>query len=202
MLRMTLPNYQNDIRNSIGKKMIFPKNIKKILPFIILFSLCILLWRELFYAKPNELPSALIGEKVPDFNLTTLFQAEKKFTANDLRGRVSLLNIWATWCYACTQEQPMLMKISQQYHVPIYSIDYKDNIDDAKKWLQQYGNPFVMIGNDEHGDTAIDFGVYGTPETFIVSPSGRILYRHIGIIDQKNWDEVLYPLIKKYESAS
>lgn len=174
------------------------KNIKYILPFLILFALLTLLWRELFYAKPNELPSPLVGQSVPHFELPSLLVPDVLFTPKALTGRVTLLNIWATWCYACTVEIPMLMKIKNEYRVPIYSIAYKDDPNEAKKWLQQFGNPYVMIGDDRKGDVAIDLGVYGTPETYVIDPQGKIIYRHIGVITQQNWDEVLYPIIKKY----
>lgn len=173
--------------------------IKNIIPFILLFALISLLWRALFYTQANVLPSALIGETVPRFSLPNLLFPPAKFTQKELYGHVSLLNVWATWCYACQLEEPMLVKIKEQYHVPIYSIDYKDNADDARKWLEN-NNPYVMTGDDREGDVAIDLGVYGTPETFVISPQGKIIYRHIGAIDQKTWDDVLYPLIKKYET--
>lgn len=173
--------------------------IRYISAFIILFILLGILWRELFFSKPNELPSVLIGQTLPSFTLPTLFN-QPPLASQDLRGRVSLLNVWATWCYACSLEHPMLMKIHEQYHIPIYSILYKDNAAEAQDYLQKNGNPYVMIGNDHTGDVAIDLGVYGTPETYLISAQGEILYRHIGIIDQKNWDEILYPLIRKYET--
>lgn len=173
--------------------------LKYILPFIILFALLALLTYELFYSNPYELPSALVGEPVPPFELPLLGQSNVSITDKHLQGRAALLNVWATWCYACGVEHEMLMKIKEQYHVPIFSIDYKDNEEDAKTWLKEHGNPYIMIGNDSHGDVAIDLGVYGTPETFVINPEGKIIYRHIGVIDQKAWDEVLYPLIKKYE---
>ncbi|MBV9575779.1 MAG: DsbE family thiol:disulfide interchange protein, partial [Gammaproteobacteria bacterium] len=173
--------------------------IKIIFPFIILFSLVALLYDELFYAKTGELPSPLLGESVPKFTLQTLSSNQVLFTQRELRGRVSLVNVWATWCYACNLEHAMLMKIRNQYHVPLYGIAYKDNANDVSAWLAKKGNPYIMTGNDNTGDVAIDLGVYGTPETFVISPQGRIIYRHIGSIDQKTWDEVLFPLIKKYE---
>jgi len=179
--------------------MTLSNRLKLILPFIILFTLLGLLWRELFYAKPNELPSALIGETLPDFKLENLLLPAATFTPRNLDGKVSLLNVWATWCYACGLEHAMLMKIKTQYHVPVYSINYKDDPNEAKAWLQQRGNPYVMIGRDKHGDAAIDLGVYGTPETFVINTAGKIVYRHIGAIDQRSWDNVLYPLIKKLE---
>ena len=175
------------------------QRIKFIFPFLLLFALFGLLWRELFYSRPNELPSTFIGETIPPFQLPNLFSPQSTFTQNQLRGRVSLLNVWATWCYACNVEAPMLMKIKNEYHVPIYGIDYKDNDEEARTWLKQHGNPYVITGNDKNGDVAIDLGVYGTPETFVISPEGKIIYRHIGVIDQKAWDEVLYPLVKKFE---
>lgn len=176
------------------------KLLRILIPTLILLSLLGLLWYELFHAKPSELPSALIGEKVPSFQLENILNTQSPFTQQDLKGHVILLNVWATWCYACQLETDMLMKIKNTYHVPIFAIDYKDEKADAQAWLQKYGNPYVKIGDDKHGDVAIDFGVYGTPETFVISPQGEIVYRHIGVIDQQVWDEVLYPLVKKYES--
>src|SRR5579883_890561 len=170
------------------------QKLKSAIPFLILFILLLLLWRELFYSTPNELPSALIGEPVPHFQLSTLTPPMKTFTQNDLRGHVSLLNVWATWCSACGMEHPMLMKISRQYHVPIYGIAYKDDPADVKQWLEKSGNPYVLLGDDKNGDVAIDFGVYGTPETFVINAEGKIVYRYIGAIDQKAWDNTLYPL--------
>lgn len=173
--------------------------LKNTIPFIILFGLLFLLWHELFYAKPSELPSALIGEPVPDFRLQNLYDPASFMTPNNFKGQAVLLNVWATWCYACGIESDMLMKIKNDYHVQIYSIAYKDNAEDAKKWLAKRGNPYAMTGMDDNGDAAIDLGVYGTPETFIISPQGKIVYRHIGVIDQENWDNVLYPILKKYQ---
>lgn len=176
--------------------------LKFILPFLILFTLLGLLWRELFYAKHSELPSALIGETVPHFQIPNLLQPNAYLSEEQFSGKVMLLNVWATWCYACTLEHPMLLKIQQEYHVPIYSINYKDDPSAARAWLARSGNPYLATGIDNHGDVAIDLGVYGTPETFVISPAGKIVYRHVGVIDQATWDKVLYPLIKKYEAVA
>lgn len=174
--------------------------IKAFTPFFILFMLLALLSWELFYAKSHELPSALIGEDVPEFNLSTIFPDTAPFTKKTLMGKLVLLNVWSTTCEACKSEHDMLMKIQTEYHVPLYSFLYKDDAQNAVDWLEQHGNPYTMIGNDAKGDVAIDFGVYGTPEMFVIGPHGKIIYRHIGIIDQPTWDNVLYPLIKKYEA--
>lgn len=173
------------------------KKIKIMIPFISLFLLLGLLGWELFYSKPSELPSALIGENVPSFNLPTLFFPDIRFTQDALKGKVILLNVWATWCPSCEIEHSMLMKIKNDYHVLIYSLVYKDERQRVIDWLEKNGNPYSLIGDDSKGDAAIDFGVYGTPETFVINRQGKIVYRYIGAIDQRAWDETLYPLIKK-----
>src|SRR5688500_2994650 len=110
-------------------------NYKKILPFFLLFALLALLAWELFFSQTNELPSALLGEDVPEFNLPNLFPGQPDFSNKALSGRVVLLNAWATWCFACENEHAMLMKIKNTYNVPIYSIAYKDNAQNAINWL-------------------------------------------------------------------
>ena len=172
--------------------------LKFIIPFLILFSLIALLWYELFYTTPDQIPSALIGEPVPAFHIQNLYDNNAYITPKDFQGQAVLINVWATWCYACKLEMPMLLKIKNTYRIPIYGIDYKDKPDDAKKWLAKHGNPYVKTGMDTSGDAAIDLGIYGTPETFVISPQGKIVYRHVGVIDQQNWDNVLYPIIKKF----
>lgn len=176
-------------------------SVRLIFPFFILVLLLVILCRELFYANPTELPSSLIGKPMPTFNLSSLYNARQTFSDKTVRGQPALINIWATWCYACQLEMPMLLAIKENYHIPIYGIVYKDDRSLALKWLKQYGNPYTAIGMDNTGDTAIDFGVYGTPETFVINPQGRIIYRHAGLLDQKSWEEVIYPLIKKFEHA-
>jgi cytochrome c biogenesis protein CcmG/thiol:disulfide interchange protein DsbE len=173
------------------------QTLRHIIPFITFFTLLGLLGWELFYSKPHDLPSALVGEDLPAFNLPNLFPQQPAFTNQALRGNTILINVWASWCDACAIEHAMLMKISTQYHVPIYSINYKDTPKDAMRWLKENGNPYALTGQDINGDTAIDFGVYGTPETFVVNAQRKIIYRHIGAINQQAWDEILYPLIQK-----
>lgn len=180
---------------SIGQK------ISLIFSFLILFLLFGLLWRELYYAHPNKLPSHLIGESMPAIQLTNLIEPQTLFSEKDWAGQVILLNVWATWCYACKIEHPMLMKIKEQYHIPIYSLVYKDNPDLVKKWLTEQGNPYTAIGNDSKGDAAIDLGVYGTPETFVINKQGKIIYRHVGAITQNTWDTILYPIIKQIDET-
>ena len=170
---------------------------KHVIPFFILFALLSLLCREL-YSASAETPSALIGESLPSFSLSTL-SGNGTLSPDSLpKGQVSLINIWASWCAACRQEHPMMMQIKNDYHVPVYGILYKDSANDARQYLHDEGNPYVMVGDDSTGEVSIDFGVYGTPETYIVSPAGRIVYKHVGVISQQTWDQVMYPIIKKY----
>lgn len=178
------------------------KIFKWITPFVILFALLGLLGMELSSPSDRALPSVLTGEPLPLFKLVNLFSPKKHFSPEDMAGHVSLLHVWASWCSACREESAMLMKIHTTYRIPVYAISYKDEPQQIKKWLQQHGNPYRLIGLDSTGDTAIDLGVYGTPETFIISPEGKIVYRHIGQIDQNTWDQVLYPLIKKYQVST
>ncbi len=179
------------------------KNSSKILTIVIVLTLFIFLWRGLFHTSanltnPNTSSSILLGETVPAFSITTFSGANETFSQKDLLGKVSLLNFWATWCYACRVEMPMLMKIKNEYGIPIYSIAYKDKASDVQQWLQEHGNPFVVVGNDVDGNVAIDLGIYGTPETFVISPEGKIVYRYVGVIDEEAWRDVLYPVVKQY----
>lgn len=171
--------------------------IKYAVPYLLLLLLFFLFYRGLFTSQ-QKFSSDMIGEPLPNFNLPDLNTANARLSKDTLKGQVSLLNVWASWCYACSFEQAMLVNIHNNYHINIYGINYKDNKQEALAWLNKYGNPYTKIGNDTHGSLVVDLGVYGIPETFVINPAGEIIYRHIGVITQKNWDEVLYPLVKKY----
>lgn len=175
------------------------RKLKLTIPFILLIMLFSLLGRELYSASPSNTAS-MTGAAVPAFRLPNLFDSNKSFSSSSLKGKVVLLNVFASWCSACNAEHAMLMHIKDNYHVPIYGILYRDNARDAIQWLNQKGNPYVTVGNDPRGDVAVDLGIYGTPETFVISPQGRIIYRHLGVISQRVWDNDIYPLIKQYEN--
>ena len=150
---------------------------------------------------PTLVPSPLVNKPAPNFELPTLFD-EKKITSNhDLFGHVTLLNIWATWCVACAEEHAFLMELAQKKQFALYGLNYKDNPDAAKKWLKQYGNPYQRIAIDPNGTAAIDWGVYGTPETFIIDQNGIIRYKQIGPITADSWEKTLRPLIEKLENT-
>lgn len=149
---------------------------------------------------PTRIPSVLIGKPMPSFALAPVEAGSPPFTTADLKGHVSLVNVFGSWCAVCVEEQPMLMALAAQQKVPLYGIDWKDAPVDGARWLRQYGNPFKRTGNDEIGRTAIDLGVTGAPETFVVDRQGRIRYKQIGAITDAVWRTRLAPLIAQLEA--
>lgn len=174
------------------------RKIKLAIPFAILFVLFGILWSELSSTRSFAYSSGISGDKIPDFNVPSLM-GSGNVTQKDLDGRVVILNFWASWCSACRAEHEMLMKIKNTYHIPIYGIAFKDDPSEAKAYLQKHGNPYTAVGSDENGVTGVDFGIYATPETYVLSPSGNIIYKQIGVIDQSTWDNDIYPVIKRYQ---
>lgn len=147
--------------------------------------------------NPRLIPSPLIGKPVPEFSLPPVKGRTLGLSSHDLRGEVSLVNVFASWCTACRLEHPLFMEMARQRVVPIHGLNYKDAPDDAAKWLDTLGDPYTRTGADLDGRVAIDWGVYGVPETFVVDREGRIAYKHIGPIDQRVLDEKIMPLIER-----
>lgn len=170
------------------------------IPVLLFLALSVFLWRGLSL-DPHHLPSVQIGKEVPAFHLTQLHDPKLSFDAKQLRNQVSLLNVWASWCEACTQENVLMMQVARA-GIPIYGLNYKDKKEDALLWLNEWGDPYQMIGQDLDGKVAIDLGVYGAPETFVIDKQGIIRYRHVGIIDMKVWTKTLVPLIEKLEQEA
>ncbi|OGV31633.1 MAG: thiol:disulfide interchange protein [Legionellales bacterium RIFCSPHIGHO2_12_FULL_35_11] len=166
----------------------------KIIPLLVFALLAFFLWRSL-KLDPHQLPSAKIGSTLPNFSLPSL-ASNALISSKDLRGHYVLLNIWASWCPACVQEQIFLLKLARQ-GVIIYGLDYKDTSKKAQKWLLEWGNPFKEIIFDKHGLLSMDLGVYGAPETFLIDSSGVIQYRHVGILDASIWRKDFLPRIKE-----
>ena len=146
---------------------------------------------------PSLVPSPLIDKRVPEFALPRVTQPTETLTSTDLRGHVSLFNVWASWCVACREEHPVLIGLSHSRQVPIYGLNYKDQRVDAVHWLDSFGNPYVASAHDLNGKVGIDFGVYGVPETFVVDQQGVIRYKHIGPISEETVKDVILPLVKK-----
>lgn len=161
------------------------------IPALVFMALAAVFYSALMSGRdPSQVPSALIGKPVPDFALPPLDGLTRAgapvpgFSSADLaRGEISLVNVWASWCGPCRVEHPYLSELAEHGGVSLYGINYKDRPDNARRFLGQLGNPFVAVGVDESGRTAIDWGVYGVPETYVVDGTGTIRYRHIGPLD-------------------
>ena len=146
---------------------------------------------------PNVLPSPLIGKPVPAFALPPVKGRSLGLATGDLNGEVSLVNVFASWCVACRDEHPVLMRLKAQGTVLIHGLDYKDKPDDAERWLNEMGDPYTRIGADIDGRVAIDWGVYGVPETFVVDPRGRIVFKQVGPITPEILDRAILPLVAR-----
>jgi len=165
------------------------------LPLIIFFGLVWFLWRGLSL-NPRDLPSVLINKPVPEFSLPQLQQPDKTLSAADMKGQVWLLNVWGSWCVSCRYEHPVLNELSRQQIVPIIGLNWKDKPEDARAWLAKYGDPYKLSVSDIDGRVAINFGVYGAPETFVIDQAGTIRYKHTGPLDAVAMRDILLPLIR------
>ena len=171
--------------------------------------------------NPREVPSPLIDKPAPDFSLARLDQPEQTFSLKEMQGEVWLLNVWASWCVACREEHPVLVRMAQQKLVPVVGLNYKEvrgdgainargmaleaetsmAIERARTWLKDHGNPYVLSVLDIDGRIGIDFGVYGGPETFLIDRQGRIRYKHIGPITPDALQNVLMPKVEELRRA-
>lgn len=147
--------------------------------------------------NPAYVPSPLIGKSLPQFSLPRLDDPSRTLAHDELLGQVSVLNVWATWCVGCRQEHEALMQIAATAEVPIYGLNWKDDPDTARRWLVQLGDPYAASAMDLDGRVAIDWGVYGAPETFLIAPDGTVLYKHIAPITLEIWQEEFLPRIRQ-----
>jgi cytochrome c biogenesis protein CcmG/thiol:disulfide interchange protein DsbE len=150
---------------------------------------------------PSLLPSALIDRPAPDFHLPGLFDPTQGLARKDLAGGVSLVNFFASWCAPCREEQPALMAIARQPGLTLDGIAYKDKTADSRRFIDALGNPYHRIGVDRNGTTAINFGVYGVPETYVVDATGHIRYRHVGPLSMQDVDRKILPLVARLTAA-
>lgn len=151
---------------------------------------------------PRELPSALIGKAVPDFSLPPVQGRTLGLSSADLKGEVSLVNVFASWCTACREEHPLFMRLSAAGIVPIHGLNYRDRPEDAAKWLDGLGDPYMRTGADGNGRVGIDWGVYGVPETFVVGADGRIAYKHVGPVTEQALTETILPLVERLRQGN
>jgi cytochrome c biogenesis protein CcmG/thiol:disulfide interchange protein DsbE len=146
---------------------------------------------------PHEIPSPFINKPAPAFQLQQLQDPRKTFSAQEMRGKVWLLNFWGTWCVACREEHPLLIQYAKTGAVPIYGVDYKDERATALQMLADEGNPYTVTVTDPDGRLSIDYGVYGAPETFLIDREGVIRYKQIGPITEDAWQKEILPRVQK-----
>jgi cytochrome c biogenesis protein CcmG/thiol:disulfide interchange protein DsbE len=146
---------------------------------------------------PREVPSPLINKAAPTFRLPQLKEPAKTFSAEDMRGKVWVLNVWASWCISCRDEHPLLIEYAKSGAVPIYGLNWKDKREDALDWLGELGDPYVLSVADLDGRVAIDYGVYGAPETYLIDQAGVIRYKHIGAVTPEVWKDKFMPLVQQ-----
>lgn len=164
------------------------------LPIAIFLIIIYFLFNEL-NKDPTLIPSPLIGKPVPKFISQTLIN-NSKITNNDLIGKPYILNVWGSWCYACSIEHDYFIDIYEKKTIEIYGLNYKDDRNSAIQWLEKKGNPYRISIFDNFGNIAIDLGVYGAPETFLVNKSGLIIHKHVGPIDKNYYENIVLPNIK------
>ncbi len=176
-----------------------------ILPLVLVVGLLGLMFVALQSGDPSRLPSALIGKPVPEFNLAAIPRLQSEtgapvpgFSSATLKGgKATLINVWASWCAPCLAEHPQLVELAKE-GVPLYGINYKGNsAEAARRFLTKHGNPFLAVGADETGMTAIDLGVYGVPETFVIDGSGHIVLRYPGPLTAEVIAEKIKPAMEK-----
>ena len=172
--------------------------LKLILPFLLFIVLVGFLGIGLFL-NPREVPSPLIGKPAPTFTAPVLGDASQTFSTDDMKGKVWMLNMWASWCAACRIEHPLLVEMLK-HDIPLYGLAYKDNTADALAVLQTMGNPYIITADDPDGTIGIDYGVYGVPETYIIDKAGIIRYKQIGPITPKGLRETILPLLEELKA--
>ncbi len=177
------------------------RRLAVVLPVMIFAGLAVLLAWGLT-RNASDIPSALIDKPVPEFSLPPVKGRTLGLSSTDLRGEVSLVNVFASWCLACREEHPVFMQLAASGGVPLHGLNYKDQPDDAARWLDTEGDPYTRTGADLNGRVAIDWGVYGVPETFVVSANGRIAYKHIGAVTDEALQKTILPLVARLRAEA
>lgn len=169
-----------------------------LLPFAVFIAIGLALMAGL-RRDPRELPSALVGKPAPAFELPVLEADGRTVRASDMRGKVWMLNVWASWCGPCQLEHPLIMDLAKQTRVPVVGLNYKDKPEAARAWLQRLGNPYSATLVDPDGRTGIDFGVYGVPETFLIDGEGIVRFRQAGPLTAEALEKRVLPLMRQLE---
>ena len=177
------------------------------LPLVIFAAIAAIFWFRLGSGDPSRIPSALIGHPAPQTPLPPLEGLASNgapvpgLDPSVFKGKVSLVNVWASWCVPCHDEAPLLTELGRDKRLQIVGINYKDSADNARRFLGRYGNPFAAAGADQNGRAAIEWGVYGVPETFVIGRDARIAYKLVGPITPENFQSILRPQIDKALAA-
>jgi cytochrome c biogenesis protein CcmG/thiol:disulfide interchange protein DsbE len=146
---------------------------------------------------PHIIPSVLIGKAAPDFQLPELRDSTKTFSPKQMRGKVWLLNVWGSWCFACREEHPFLIQLSNAGAVPVYGLDWRDKREDALATLDELGDPYALTVSDADGHVAVDYGVTGAPETYLIDKNGVIRYKEVGQLTPEIWQKRILPLVEE-----
>ena len=179
------------------------RRILVLLPLVVFLALTAIFLVRLFSGDPSRIPSALIGRPAPAVDLPPVASLERDgkaipgLSAAEFRGNVTLVNVWASWCIPCHDEAPFLLELAGDTRIRLVGINYKDQPDNARRFLNRYGNPFIASGADQTGRAAIEWGVYGVPETFLIGRDGRIAYKLVGPISAANFEREVKPAIEK-----
>ena len=166
------------------------------IPFV-LFILLVAFLAIGLRRDPHEVPSPLINKAAPAFQLTQLKDPTRTFSAQDMRGKVWVLNVWASWCITCRDEHPFLLQYARSGALPIYGLNYKDKREDALAWLGELGDPYVLSAADTDGRVGIDYGVYGAPETYLIDREGIIRFKQVGPVTPDIWQKTILPLAQQ-----
>jgi cytochrome c biogenesis protein CcmG/thiol:disulfide interchange protein DsbE len=170
--------------------------LRYLIPLVIFIVLAVFLAIGLT-RDPHELKSVLINKPAPAFRLPQLKAADKMISNEDMRGKVWLLNVWASWCVACREEHPYLLEYAKSGVVPIYGLNYKDRREDALATLDELGDPYTVSAVDFDGRVGIDFGVYGAPETYVIDQGGTIRFKYVGPMMPDVWKEKILPVVQE-----
>lgn len=170
---------------------------KYLIPVTLLAVLAVFFWRGL-WLDPTYIPSPLVGQPAPEFSLPALENPNRTVGSDDLEGQLSLLNVWATWCVGCRQEHGFLLELSESGGVPIYGLNWRDERDEALAWLDRLGSPYVASAYDYDGQVAVEWGVYGAPETFLIDRDGTVLHKHVGPLTESFWRDDFVPIIEQH----
>jgi cytochrome c biogenesis protein CcmG/thiol:disulfide interchange protein DsbE len=176
------------------------RSLRFILPLLVFVAIGVFLLKGLS-RDPREIPSPLIDRAAPAFELPTLGDAQRTWTPQAMRGQVWLLNVWGSWCVACQVEHPLLNRLAKDKVLPIVGLAWKDMPENSRAWLARMGDPYGVVVMDFAGKVAIDYGVYGAPETFLIDKAGTIRFKHVGPITPELLEAKLLPLVRRLQAS-